>query len=253
MIDFHAHRPSQRGTWGLKPYGAIEYLGFMEEAGILASVVMTTDGLFLQDPSLNDEVADFASADPAKLYPFATVNPRAQDAAVEVKRCLSDLGMVGLKFHPWLQGFMPHEPIMDPICELAAEHGVPVLFHDGTPPYSTALQIAALARRHPRVQFVLGHAGLHDLWREAIRAVLDHENVHACMCGSPSYAMREIVRYCPPERILFGTDAGLESQAHQQYVLDRIVAFGRLPIDPVTRRMITLDNPQRLLSIRGSS
>ena len=57
--------------------------------------------------------------------------------------------MRGVKLHPWLQGFSAHEPGLDPLCEVAAAAGVPILFHDGTPPFSTPLQLASLARRHP--------------------------------------------------------------------------------------------------------
>jgi predicted TIM-barrel fold metal-dependent hydrolase len=35
---------------------------------------------------------------------------------------------------------------------------------------SSPLQIAAFAARHPKVTVILGHGGLHDLWKEAIVA-----------------------------------------------------------------------------------
>ena len=92
------------------------------------------------------------------------------------------------------------------------QFGVPVLFHDGTPPFSTPLQLASLARRQPDTTVVLGHGGLQDLWREAIAAVETTSNVHLCMCGTPPYAMRAIVSRCPLDRLLFGTDAGLRTE-----------------------------------------
>ena len=115
--------------------------------------------------------------------------------------------MRGVKLHPWLQGFSAHErglervrgggaaPRPDP---LPRRHAAVL---DPAPACDSAAAI-------PQTQIVLGHGGLHDLWREAIEAVLTTANVHLCMCGTPGYAMRAIVARCPIERLLFGTDAG---------------------------------------------
>ncbi len=250
MIDFHAHRSSRRGLWGLRGYAATDYVAFMDEVGIDASVIFTNDGLVGPTPATNDDVADFVRAAPTRLFGFGTVDPRSAGAVGEARRCLEGLGLAGFKFHPWLQGFAPHEPgtHLDEIAELTAEHQGVLVFHDGTPPYSTALQIAVLARRHPDVPFVLGHAGLHDLWREAIAAVNGHPNMYACLCGTPRYAADRILAEARSDRILFGSDAGVSSEARQPYVRDRIEAFAELEMAPDVRRMITHDNPGRLLA-----
>jgi predicted TIM-barrel fold metal-dependent hydrolase len=252
MIDFHVHHPSAHGVWGGAPYLPEEYLSFMDELAVTASVVFTTDGLFVWDQSTNDETAAFCARDPERLIAFGTVDPRRPGAVEEVKRCLSGLGMSGLKFHPWLQGFCPHEEFMDSICEAAAEAGVPILFHDGTPPYSAPLQIAALARRHPDGVFVLGHAGLHDLWREAIAATTSLDNIYACISGPPTYAIRQIVRRCPAERVLFGTDAGLGRTVDQKYVRSRVHEIMTI-LTPGERVAILDENPRRLLRLPPST
>jgi uncharacterized protein len=155
--------------------------------------------------------------------------------------------MWGIRLHPWLKGFSSHEPGLDAVCETAAAHGIPVLFHDGTPPFSTPLQLASLARRHRKTAIVLGHGGLHDLWREAIAAVQSNENVHLCMCGTPGYAMRAIVRRCPPERLLFGTDGGLRAEPMPRYAVLRIRQLDELGLNDALREAILETNPRRLL------
>jgi hypothetical protein len=250
VIDFHAHRPSERGLWGLGSYLAEDYLRFMDEIGIDRSVIFTTDGLIGPSRETNDDVASFVAEAPDRLIGFGTVDPRAGASVDEARRCLVELGFAGFKFHPWLQGFAPHEPgtRLDDIADLTAAHGGVLVFHDGTPPYSTPLQIAVLARRHPDVPFVLGHAGLHDMWRETIAAVLALPNVYACLCGTPRYAMDRIFAECPAGQILFGSDAGVASDAHQPYVRDRVEAFADLAIPAELRQAILFDNPRRLLA-----
>lgn len=242
MIDFHVHQPSKDA------YGPDEFVAGMDTLGVDVSVVFTYDGLLHPSPAANDSLARFVAAAPERLVAFATVDPRDPGAGGEIERCVREHGMRGVKLHPWLQGFSAHEPGLQAVCESAAALGVPVLFHDGTPPFSTPLQLASLARREPRTTLVLGHGGLHDLWREAIAAVATTENVHLCMCGTPGYAMRAIVARCPLERLLFGTDAGLRPEPVQRYARLRILQLDELGLDDPQRRAILELNPRRLLA-----
>jgi len=242
VIDFHVHQPR------FDSYGPDEFVGAMDELGVDLSVVFTYAGLLRPTPAANDSLARFVGSSPERLVAFATVDPRDPGAAAEIERCLDEHGMAGVKLHPWLQGFSAHEPGLDAVCEVAGRRGVPVLFHDGTPPFSTPLQLASLAKRHPGTIVVLGHGGLHDLWREAIAAVETTPNVHLCMCATPPYAMRAIVERCPLDRLLFGTDAGLVPEVVQRYVTLRIRQLDGLGLTEEQRRAILVENPRRLLA-----
>jgi predicted TIM-barrel fold metal-dependent hydrolase len=247
-IDFHVHRPSTRGMWGLEDYPPDTYLALMDEMGVDASVILPLDGLVYDAPAGNDEVAAWCAKDPDRLIPFCTVAAREPDAPAELRRCVEELGIRGLKLHPWLQGIHPLEPFMAPLCEEAARLGVPVLLHDGTPPYSTPLQIGALAARHPDVRFVLGHGGLYDLWPEAIAAVQRHPNVYACMTSLTPDAMRRLIHALPIERLLFGTDAGLAAPGAHGYAIERWAELRALGLDPETERAIVETTPRALLT-----
>lgn len=252
MIDFHVHQPSAGGPsarYDTRPYSAADYVAAMDELGVEVSVVFTLDGLWKPSPAANDALAAWVADAPDRLVALGTVDPRGADAAAETERCLTELGMAGMKFHPWIQAFCPHEACMDPVAEVAAAHAAPLLFHDGTPPYSTPLQIAALARRHPGAPMVLGHGGLHDHWREAIAAVNGTPNLWACLCGTPNVGMRAIAARCPGDRLLFGTDAGLGSGPRQAFAAERIRELRALPIAEQLRRAIVSDNPRRLLRL----
>jgi uncharacterized protein len=242
VIDFHVHQPAAAA------YGAREYLAVMDELGVDVSVVFTYEGLLRPTAAANDSLAAWIAVDTDRLVAFATVDPRDPGAGEETERCVREHGMRGVKLHPWLQGFSAHDPGLQHVCETAGSLGIPILFHDGTPPFSTPLQLATLARRHPRTQIVLGHGGLHDLWREAIEAVLTSENVHLCMCGTPGYAMRRIVARCPLERLLFGTDAGLRPEPRQRYAVLRVRQLRELGLEDGQREAILVTNPRRLLA-----
>jgi hypothetical protein len=247
VIDFHVHQPAS--VAGSAPYGPREYASFAEELGIGLSAVFTFDGLRTPGTAANDSLAAFAAGGGDHYVAFATVDPNDPGAADEIARCVRVHGMRGVKLHPWVQAFSAHTPGLDPVCEAAAQLGVPVLLHDGTPPFTAPLQLAALARRHPRTTLVLGHGGLHDLWREAAHAVETTPNLHVCLCATPPYAMRAIVDRCPLDRILFGTDGGLAPEPRQQYVALRVRQLENLELTPSQRTAILDANPRRLLSL----
>lgn len=249
MIDFHTHTPAwENASWlGGVGFGADEFVGFMDGAGIEAAVVLSHDGLFNSTPEANDALAAFVGAYPDRLVGFGSYNPRRPEAVAETRRSFTELGLRGLKLHPWLQGFSMHEPILDPIMDVVAEHDGILLCHDGTPPYSGGGQIAALARRFPSVPVILGHAGLHDLWREALAFTQDTDNVYICICGTPPYAARTIIEEAPSHKVLFGTDAGLSTQASQDYAVARVQEIDAWGITAEQKQAMLIDNPRRLL------
>jgi predicted TIM-barrel fold metal-dependent hydrolase len=249
VIDFHTHTPAWNTiSWlGGATFGVDEFVGFMDATGTDRAVVLSHDGLFTPTPEANDELAAFVRAYPDRLAGFGTVTPRDANAVAEAERMFGELGLKGMKLHPWLQGFSMHEPALDPICEVVAGAGGILLSHDGTPPYSTPSQIAALARRHPRLPVVLGHGGLHDLWREALAMTQETENLYLCICGTPPYAARTILAEAPPHKVLFGTDAGLSDQASQDYAVARVREIDGWGITPEQKRAMLVENPARLL------
>src|SRR5438270_9964407 len=100
-------------------------------------------------------------------------------------------------------------PTMIDILKLSAAAGLPVLFHDGTPPYSTTFQIAAVARWVEGVNVVLGHAGLADYTPAAAQLARDIPNLYACACGPRAADVRHLVDTAGPLKVMFGSDFGL--------------------------------------------
>jgi predicted TIM-barrel fold metal-dependent hydrolase len=162
----------------------------------------------------------------------------------EARRCLEDLGMPALKFHPWLQGFHASGPVFAEICELAGEKGVPIIFHDGTPTYSLSEQFAGLARRFPKNVFVLGHSGLLWAWRSALEAARQ-PNIWLCLCGPHMRAIEEICRKADPERLLWGTDYGFGFSDSVGYRLNILQAAN---VPDSLKEKIFGENPLRLLA-----
>ena len=192
----------------------------------------------------NDNLARMSRLFPGRLFPVGSCWPQLGAAGfAEAKRCLQDLRLRGLKFHPWVQGLSTADPTLGRICGLAGEVGVPVFFHDGTPCYSLSEQIAGLARRFPRTDFVLAHGGLLWNWRSALLASR-LKNAWICLCGPHVRAMELLCRGGDPDRILWGSDFGFGFADQIEY---RLNLFQQTNIPDTVKRCILETNALRLL------
>ena len=199
-----------------------------------------------EQQAIHDELAELARKFPQRFWALCTVNPNAMEqAAREVERCVTKLGFIGVKIHPWLQAISAAaNPGMDLIMEIAGDLRVPVLFHDGTPPYSTPRQIAFLAEKHPKTTVILGHSGLADLWRDATDAAQLLKNVWLQPTAVPRFVIRAAFQAAGPQRLLFGTDCGFGSSRFIKYALSKLYdALGSEIADHIIE-----ENPSRLLS-----
>lgn len=246
-IDSHVHMPSRNGIWGIPFYESQNYLEFMDEIKVDCSVILPLDGLFLDPTMTNTELHNWCSRDTSRLIPFFTFEPRDKKAKDEIRRCYEELGMKGVKIHTWLQGFRPTEDCFIPLAEYLAQLGLPILFHDGTPPYSTPLQIAELARIIPELRIILGHGGLYDFAQEAIIAANRYPNISISMTSLPTHHMMALIENVRTEQLMFGSDGGLNSLEKHSYVKLRWEMFDSLDISESVRNQILSVNPQNLI------
>jgi predicted TIM-barrel fold metal-dependent hydrolase len=148
-----------------------------------------------------------------------------------------------------MQGFSPLESYMAPLAETAAECGLPLLVHDGSPPYSSPLQLAHLASHHPELTVVLAHGGLFDLWEDAVAAACRYPNVHITMCGTaPLSIFRRIIQLVPCDKLSLGTDTGFGDPdlARHRVAVHRAL-LAELPEDTVLA--LASGNAERLLGL----
>ena len=137
----------------------------------------------------NDVMRGMADADRERVRWYVTVNPNhTAHALAEIERGVA-AGAVGVKL---LASRRADDALNDPICQLAAEHGLPILHHIWqhrtrewpNQEISDGADLARLAARHPRVAFILAHLGGGGDWAHTLPAVLDTPNVHPDLSGS---------------------------------------------------------------------
>jgi predicted TIM-barrel fold metal-dependent hydrolase len=148
-----------------------------------------------------------------KVRMMVTVNPNHTDHALkEIERCVAK-GAIGVKL---LASRRADDPLLDPICALAATHGLPVLHHIWqhrrrewpNQEISDGADLARLAARHPKVIFILAHIGGGGDYAHTFHALKDSPNIYPDLSGSgvDRGMLDDAIRALGAKRLLWGSD-----------------------------------------------
>ncbi len=236
VIDAHA----MLGRENHLELDADELLRRMDAAGIETAVARSMGAeLVVDNRAGNDRLL---AAGP-RIRALATANPWYGAAArQELERC-RDRGAVGLFLHPSRQGFMPIEPIVPPLLDLAAEWRWPVVFHTGTYVYSDILAVAEVARRYPETSFIAGFGGFTDMWFELPGVFGQVANLLLDASLIWGEAVEQIVAQHGAERVLFG---GGEPRGRYAVALN---TMERLQLIQRDRRLLMGENAKRVFHL----
>jgi predicted TIM-barrel fold metal-dependent hydrolase len=228
----------------------------------MACVIFTVDETLSGMPRLsNDQVVEFAQANPDIAIPFASLNPnRGAEAVREAKRLVGAGVVRGLKLHPPIQEFSPDDRIAYPLYEVFAEAKLPVLFHTGHSgigtgmrggggirlKYGNPMPIDDVAVDFPDMPIVMAHPSFP--WQdEAISICLHKPQVYIDLSGwSPRYFSPNLIQYSNTllkHKVLFGSDYPLLTP-------DRWMAdFEKIAIRDEVRPLIMKENARRLFGL----
>jgi predicted TIM-barrel fold metal-dependent hydrolase len=190
-------------------------------ASILGSWGLTSPIYFPSPPDIeygNDCLLALQRAHPTRIRGYCVVNPNFRShAQTELRRCL-DAGMIGIKLAASRRAT---DPLLDPICQVAAQRGVPVLHHIwqhrrreyAGQEASDAAELASLAARHPKVNFLLAHIGGGGDWIHSLAALRDQPNVFVDLSGSgvDGGMLEACLDAAGVERLLWGCDLTIDT------------------------------------------
>lgn len=176
----------------------------------------------------NRTLAGWADAHPDRLSWWATVNPWYGDRArAELERAL-EAGACGLKLAPSVQGFGLLSPLVEPVLDVAEEHGRPVYVVTGVPVASEPLQLAELALRRPGLTFVMGRSGRTDFSLDLLPALTSGPNLVAETAYNGASLIAGLVATLGAGRVMFSSDVPFNDLALE---LERVERAGLADAD----------------------
>lgn len=206
----------------------------MHVASILGSWGLTSPIYFPSPGDIeygNDCLLALQREHPARIRGYCVVNPNFRaHAEAELRRCL-DAGMVGIKLAASRRA---NDPLLDPICRIAASRGVPLLHHIWQhrqreypgQEASDAVELGQLALRHPTVNFVLAHIGGGGDWIYSLPAVGHIANLFVDLSGSgvDGGMLESCIEAVGIERLLWGCDLTIDTGWAKLRYLERILS-----------------------------
>jgi uncharacterized protein len=248
IVDGHAHVSAT-------DYGSVAaLLRQLDQAGIdrvlvvpggmvdvrqMSRVLM---GKVRPDPNIpNDQVYDALDRHGDRVYGFVCVNPRAGSAAVRMLEDGFRHGCRGVKLAPIVHQFGFAEPALGEVAAACGERGFPVYTHVLPQPGSTTADYAALARRWPRTNFILGHMGFGPGDADAIDFAAELTNLYLETSLGNYLIMRDALDRLGPGKLIFGSEFPL---GHPRAELENV----RL-LDPSAHEAILAGNILRLLGV----
>ena len=239
LIDAHAHfyhASTGRSDWAdvnAARFRAGERIGITYHvASVLGSYGFSSPTYFPSPADAtagNDAMLEIAERERDRVRMYVTVNPNYTDHALqEIERCVAR-GAIGVKL---LASRRADDPLLDPIAELAGERGLPVLHHIWqhrrrewpSQEISDGADLARLATRHPRTNFILAHIGGGGDYAHTFAAVRDVPNVYPDLSGSgvDRGMLDDAVAILGASRLLWGCDLTMETGLAKLRALDVI-------------------------------
>ena len=233
IIDAHSHiepiestQKEPHSSYGMPIADLETYLSQYEQNGVDACYTFITKAFQLESLIVesNDGLARFRDKAPKRIYPWGTVHPAWSEKKIrnEIRRTVKSLGFYGLKFVPIVQGYPISAIGMDIVAEEAIDLNIPVTFHDGSPEYCSAIQVAYYALKYPKLKVLSAHGGLRELWPDYIDAVKQLPNLWICLSGPTQWGIQTLYDELGPEKLLFGSDGGIGHRAVTTAYLRRI-------------------------------
>jgi predicted TIM-barrel fold metal-dependent hydrolase len=205
VVDAHAHM----GTCNVFDLDVSfeTLLGVMDANEVKTALVQPFPGC--EEPmKLHDRIAEMSAQYPERFYGIASINPHLGNTCLEeIKRCVEDLGFVGVKLHTIGHAVLPTSRDALHVCELANDLRVPLLVHTGTGiPFALPSLCLPVARRFPGLKLILCHAGYAVFVAEATIVAKEAPNIYLEPSWCTSVQLKRMIRELGSERVLMGSD-----------------------------------------------
>jgi predicted TIM-barrel fold metal-dependent hydrolase len=188
FLELEMFAPLRRWTGGEIPEGELPIertVAAMDAAGVdfglLSAWNAPREGALIS----NDEVAGWVREHPQRFAGLAAVAlDRPMEGVRELRRCVAELGMIGLRMLPWLWETPPTDRRFYPLYAACVELGVPFctqVGHTGplrpSEPGRPIPYVDQIALDFPELVIVGGHVG-YPWTEEMIALARKHENVY---------------------------------------------------------------------------
>ena len=164
-----------------------------------------------QVSAANTYIASVISEHPGRMEGLGTVHPLSDDMERDINE-LAELGLLGIKIHPDMQGFnLDCEGFMNAF-EICQAKGLAVLAHTGDyrGDMSNPNRVENVLKAFPNLTFVGAHFGGYTVWEDAAAVLPKYDTLFvdtsSTLFWKGAWGLRDLINAYGIEKCMFATD-----------------------------------------------
>ena len=211
IIDAHAHLGTDLVFDEVREEADI--LKKMGEHKVDVTIVQPMFGaVYMGDiRAIHDRIYKFAQAHPKRIYGVASMTPLIPEADYydEARRCVKELGFVGIKLHPAAHGTSPTSKRGEMVWKVCSELGVPLMVHTGAGvPAALPANVIGRCKQYQDIQCILAHSGMISFAGEAFLVAHECPNVILETSWTAAHHIEHFIELYGADRVMFAGDEG---------------------------------------------
>lgn len=188
-----------------------DILGACEHYGITGGIVQPMiPRPYIEDTQeIHNRIHQFCIQNPGRFWGMVSMNPhfKPEDYEKEAKRCVKELGFVGIKITPIAHAAHPGSKDAFTVYEIARALDIPVMIHTGAGmPFSDPVSVIPAAEAFPDLKIILAHAGQDLLSEQALYLARTFENIYL----EPSWVnilnIKNFIKTIGASKLMFSSD-----------------------------------------------
>lgn len=214
IIDAHSHL----GSDVVYDFEVTEelLLSTMEEHGIGGAIVQPciTRPYLADARAAHDRIHALCGRYPGRFWGMASLSPHytPEDYYEEVRRCVEELGFVGVKLTPNGHAVDLLSRDARTVYETARALKIPVMVHTGMGiPFADPARLYPLVRDFPDVKTVIAHAGSDFFTVQAMQLAKAFPQVWLEPSGVGIEGIEAFLSELPPDKLMFSTDVPVQA------------------------------------------
>jgi predicted TIM-barrel fold metal-dependent hydrolase len=209
IIDAHAHLGIDLVFQEVRTEA--EIMAMMDANKVDVTILQGMYGhIYLDEIRENhDRIARLAVENPKRIFGMITMTPYLHDADFynEAKRCVHELGFVGMKLHPMAFACSPLNARAEMMWKICDELNIPIMVHTGAgAPLSLPSSVISRCKQFPHVPCAIAHSGMLIYADEAFLAARECPNVYLETSWTAPHHILQAIKTFGANRILFAAD-----------------------------------------------
>lgn len=160
----------------------------------------------------NQELLEAVKTTKERFYLSFWCKPATENNIDEVYTFIRDNReyVKGLKLHPFYSRMALEDNRYDSYIDIAGQLNLPVSVHTANDKLSNPMQLLSMAKRFPKVYFIMVHLGLCSDNELAIDCLAKADNLIGDTTWVPYDKVKKAIRVCGSEKMIFGSDAPID-------------------------------------------